>query len=43
MNPEIPEEQVDISIVVPIYNEVESIPELVERTFAVMEGMERPF
>jgi glycosyltransferase involved in cell wall biosynthesis len=34
---------VDISIVVPIYNEVENIPELVERTFAVMEGMNRPF
>lgn len=33
----------DISIVVPIYNEVENIPELVERTFAVMEGMDRPF
>ena len=34
---------VDISIVVPIYNEVENIPELVERTFLVMEGVGRPF
>ena len=34
---------VDISIVVPIYNEAENIPELVERTFAAMEGLGRPF
>lgn len=38
-----PGEPLDISIVTPIYNEVENIPELVERTFAVMEGMERSF
>ncbi|UCG39199.1 MAG: glycosyltransferase family 2 protein [bacterium] len=34
---------VDVSIVVPVYNEVENIPELVERTFAVMEASERSF
>jgi glycosyltransferase involved in cell wall biosynthesis len=43
MDQDRPIRQVDISIVVPIYNEVENIPELVERTFAVMEGMDRPF
>jgi glycosyltransferase involved in cell wall biosynthesis len=43
MDEPIPGAAVDISIVVPVYNEVESIPELVERTFAVLEGMERPF
>jgi glycosyltransferase involved in cell wall biosynthesis len=43
MNQEMPGEPLDISIVTPIYNEVENIPELVERTFAVMEGMERSF
>lgn len=43
MDQEKPAGQIDISIVVPIYNEVENIPELVERTFAVMEGMDRPF
>jgi len=34
---------VDISIVVPVFNEAESIPELVERTFAAMEALGRPF
>jgi glycosyltransferase involved in cell wall biosynthesis len=43
MDPETTGGPVDISIVVPLYNEVENIPELVERTFAVMEGLERPF
>jgi glycosyltransferase involved in cell wall biosynthesis len=43
MEREMPGEPIDISIVIPIYNEVENIPELVERTFAVMEGMERSF
>ena len=34
---------VDISIVVPVFNEAENISELVERTFAAMEGLGRPF
>ena len=38
-----PSDPVDISVVVPIFNEVESIPELTERTVAVLEGMERPY
>ncbi|MBN2721125.1 MAG: glycosyltransferase family 2 protein [Proteobacteria bacterium] len=33
----------DISIVVPVFNEAENIPELVERTFAAMEALGRPF
>ncbi len=33
---------VEISVVVPVYNEVENVPELVERTLAVLSGMGRP-
>ena len=43
MMKEAPKPPVDISVVVPIFNEVENIPELVERTFAVLKGMGRPF
>ncbi len=33
----------DISVVIPLYNERESIPELARRTLAVMRGLGRPF
>ncbi|NOY86878.1 MAG: glycosyltransferase family 2 protein [Deltaproteobacteria bacterium] len=38
-----PETSVDISVVVPIYNEMENIPPLTERVLSVMRGMSRPF
>ena len=38
-----PETSVDISVVVPIYNEMENIPPLTERVLSVMRGMNRPF
>ncbi len=38
-----PETSVDISVVVPIYNEMENIPPLTERVLSVMRGMDRPF
>ncbi len=33
---------VDITVVVPLYNERENVPELVRRTLTVLEGMNRP-
>ncbi len=38
-----PETSPDISVVVPIYNEVETIPLLVERITKVLKGMERSY
>ena len=43
MNRVVSGDSVDISIVVPIYNEAENIPELVERTLKALRGLERSF
>ncbi len=33
----------EISVIIPVYNEEESLPPLFERLFSVMEGMNRPY
>ncbi len=37
------ENSVDLSVVVPVYNERETLPELLERLSAVLDGMNRPY
>ena len=36
-------ERTDVSVIVPVYNEEESLPRLCVRLFSVLDGMERPY